>query len=146
MTNGPLTALANGGVFAYGSSTIFPSGTYNGSNYWVDVNYQATSTAPTVNSTTPVAGSSSNPVSTDPSVTFDQPVTPSSASFTLKDSSGNTVSGSASFNSADTIYTFTPGSALAAGTTYTATISGATESIGSDDDAVHADVHHEQGV
>ena len=33
---------------------------------------------------------------------------PSSASFTLKDSSGNTVAGSASFNSADTVDTFTP--------------------------------------
>ena len=130
VTNGPLTALANGGVYAYGSSTIFPTGSYNGSNYWVDVDYQPTATAPTVNSTAPVAGSSSNPVSMDPSVTFDQPVTPSSASFTLKDSSGNTVSGSAAFNSTDTVYTFTPGSALAAGTTYTATISGAQNSAG----------------
>ena len=46
---------------------------------------------------------------------------PSSASFTLTDPSGNTVSGTASFNSADTVDTFTPISALAAGTTYTAT-------------------------
>ena len=130
VTNGPLTAPANGGVYAYGSSTIFPTNTYGGSNYWVDVDYQPTATAPTVNSTAPVAGSSSNPVSMDPSVTFNQPVTPSSASFTLKDSSGNTVSGSASFNSANTVYTFTPGSALAAGTTYTATISGAQNSAG----------------
>lgn len=34
-TNGPLTALANGGVYRYG--TGFPTGTFNGSNYWVDV-------------------------------------------------------------------------------------------------------------
>ena len=39
VTNGPLTALANGGVYAYGSSTTFPSSTFNGSNYWVDVVY-----------------------------------------------------------------------------------------------------------
>ncbi len=39
VTNGPLTALANGGVYAYGSSTTFPSSTYDGSNYWVDVVY-----------------------------------------------------------------------------------------------------------
>ena len=37
MTNGPLTALANGGVYAYGSATTFPSNTFNASNYWVDV-------------------------------------------------------------------------------------------------------------
>ena len=29
MTNGPLTALANGGVYAYGSSTTFPTNSFN---------------------------------------------------------------------------------------------------------------------
>ena len=42
VTNGPLTALANGadgpnGVYQYGASSGFPANTYNGSNYWVDV-------------------------------------------------------------------------------------------------------------
>lgn len=40
--NAPLHALQNGvsgfnGVFAYGSSSIFPSNGFNSSNYWVDV-------------------------------------------------------------------------------------------------------------
>jgi hypothetical protein len=39
VTNGPLTALASGGVYAYGSANAFPSLTYNASNYWVDVVY-----------------------------------------------------------------------------------------------------------
>jgi hypothetical protein len=39
VTSGPLTALANGGVYAYGSGNPFPSSTYNASNYWVDVMY-----------------------------------------------------------------------------------------------------------
>ena len=30
VTNGPLTALAGGGVYAYGSSNTFPTSTYNG--------------------------------------------------------------------------------------------------------------------
>jgi len=130
VTNGPLTALAAGGVFTYGSSTVFPSSTYNGSNYWVDVDFSATAAAPSVTSSTPIAGSSSNPVPVDPSVTFSTAVVPSSASFTVKDASGNTVPGTASFNSADTVDTFTPTSALAAGTTYTVTISGAQTSSG----------------
>ena len=29
VTNGPLTALASGGVYAYGSSTTFPTNTYD---------------------------------------------------------------------------------------------------------------------
>ena len=30
VTNGPLTALAGGGVYAYGSANTFPTNTYNG--------------------------------------------------------------------------------------------------------------------
>ena len=45
VTNGPLTALANGvdggnGVYLYGSSSGFPNQTWNSSNYWVDVVFQ----------------------------------------------------------------------------------------------------------
>jgi hypothetical protein len=39
VANGPLTALASGGVYGYGSAETFPSSTFNASNYWVDVIY-----------------------------------------------------------------------------------------------------------
>jgi hypothetical protein len=39
VTNGPLTALASGGVYAYGSSNTFPTNVWNNNNYWVDVVY-----------------------------------------------------------------------------------------------------------
>jgi hypothetical protein len=47
VTNGPLTALASGtdggnGVYAY-NGDIFPTNTYNTSNYWVDVVFTPTS-------------------------------------------------------------------------------------------------------
>ena len=46
MDSPPLHALANGvsggnGVFAYGSSSVFPNQTWNAANYWVDVVFQA---------------------------------------------------------------------------------------------------------
>jgi hypothetical protein len=41
MTVGPLTAPANAGVYAYSSSVVFPSNTYNADNYWVDVLFTA---------------------------------------------------------------------------------------------------------
>jgi Domain of unknown function (DUF4082)/Cadherin-like domain len=42
LTNGPLTAPSSAtsggnGVYAYGSSSIFPTSNYNATNYWVDV-------------------------------------------------------------------------------------------------------------
>lgn len=46
-TNYPLTALAsnNGGngMYAYGTGPLFPNGTYNSTNYWVDAVFTATS-------------------------------------------------------------------------------------------------------
>jgi hypothetical protein len=131
VTNGPLTALASGGVYNYGSGNAFPSLSFNATNYWVDVVYSQTgSTPPAVTSVTPASGSTGNPVSVAPTATFSQPVTPSTASFTLKDSANNNVTGTVSFNAADTVATFTPGSALAASTTYTATVSGAQNASG----------------
>ena len=35
VANGPLTVLANGGVYSYGSSLSDPTSTWNSSNYWV---------------------------------------------------------------------------------------------------------------
>ena len=43
VTNGPLTALAGGGVYVYGASNTFPTNAYNNNNYWVDVVYSTTS-------------------------------------------------------------------------------------------------------
>ena len=54
--NPPLHALANGvsggnGVYAYGSSSVFPNQTWNAANYWVDVVFQPRP-APTLKSIT----------------------------------------------------------------------------------------------
>ena len=50
--NGPLHALANGvsgsnGVYAYGTTSAFPTQTWNTSNYWVDVVFSTTAPAST---------------------------------------------------------------------------------------------------
>ena len=82
VTNGPLTALANGGVYAYGSSTIFPTNTFSGSNYWVDVVYQPDLSPPTVTATTPGNSATSVPVSTAVTATFNKAIKSGSATFT----------------------------------------------------------------
>ena len=69
-------------------------------------------------------------MSVAPTATFSQPVTPGTVSFTVKNSGGNSVAGSVSFNAADTVATFTPSSSLAGSTTYTATVSGAQNASG----------------
>ena len=45
LSNPPLTALANAdggnGVYRYGAASAFPSSSYNSSNYYVDVLFDA---------------------------------------------------------------------------------------------------------
>jgi N,N-dimethylformamidase beta subunit-like, C-terminal/Domain of unknown function (DUF4082)/Bacterial Ig-like domain/Bacterial Ig domain len=120
------------GVFNAGGPG-FPSSTYNASSYAVDVIFDTTQPPgppPAIASAAPYPGSSSVPVSTDPAVTFAAPVVPGSASFTLTDASGHAVQGTAAFDGTDTVYTFTPAAALAAGTAYTVAVSGAMDKFG----------------
>ena len=46
LSNPPLSALANSlsanGVYAYSTTSVFPSGSYKATNYWVDVNFEPT--------------------------------------------------------------------------------------------------------
>ncbi len=126
----PVEWSGGNGVFAYGASTLFPSGTYNGTNYWVDVVFDTNAGAPTVLSKTPAQGTTGLPVSTTPTATFSKAVTPASIVFTLKDPSNATVPGAVSYAAGTNTATFTPSAALAGSVTYTASVSGATDSTG----------------
>jgi hypothetical protein len=124
-SNGMLTAVANGGVYTYGSSTVFPTHTFSSTNYWVDAVYQPDTTPPTVTATTPGDQATSVPVGTSVTATFNKAIKPGSATFSLTGPGGTAVPGSTSLNSTDTVLTFTPSSPLSAATAYTASVSGA---------------------
>jgi Domain of unknown function (DUF4082)/Bacterial Ig-like domain/Bacterial Ig domain len=130
VTNGPLTALAGGGVYAYSSSTTFPNSSYNNSNYWVDLVFQQDTSPPSVTASTPGNSATSVPVGTDPTVTFNNAIQAGSATFSLTGPGGTAVSGTTTLNSAGTVLTFTPSSPLGVGTVYQASVSGATSGSG----------------
>jgi methionine-rich copper-binding protein CopC len=127
VTNAPLTVPASGGVFAYGASGVFPTSTYKSSNYWVDVVYQPipNTNPPMVSAAYPSGGATSVPVSHPVSVTFNAAIQSGSATVSLTDANGNSVTGTTTLSSSATTLTFTPGSALTAGMTYTVSVSGA---------------------
>ena len=135
INNGPMHGLADGtdggnGVYRYGN-TAFPTDSYNKSNYWVDVIMNATALpAPAVTATTPANNATGSTIATAPTATFNQAVTSSSVSFTLKDPAGAAVPGSTSYAAATNTSTFTPTAPLAYSTSYTATITGATNTTG----------------
>jgi methionine-rich copper-binding protein CopC len=130
----PLTALANGtaggnGIYSYVTGGGFPSSTYNATNYWVDVVFSPVTNVPVVNSETPAAGASAVAPTTF-SATFNEAVQASTITFTVTDPAGNAVAGTAAYNSNTDTVTFTPTSPLDGLTTYTATVSGATDLSG----------------
>ncbi len=144
--NPPLRALQNGvsggnGVYAYGSSTAFPSSTYASSNYWVDVVFTTAgasgdTTPPTVTATTPAAGATGVATNSTVTATFSEAMNATSisaATFVLRNGS-TVVPAAVSYNSGSNTATLTPGAALAASTTYTATVlsgaSGVKDTVG----------------
>jgi methionine-rich copper-binding protein CopC len=130
----PLHALRAGvaganGVFAYSPASSFPSsGSTSSSNYWVDPIFELApdSWAPALTAQTPAPGATSVSTSTPVTVTFSKAVQPGSITFGLTNA-GSAVTGSVSYNSLNYTATFAPATGLAMGTTYTATVSGATD-------------------
>jgi hypothetical protein len=123
----PLRALANNedganGVFST-TPGAFPTSTYGASNYWVDVLFDIDNgRAPTALSPSPAAGVDSVAIDTKISVSFNEAMDASSITFELRDPSGATVAGTGAYDATARSYTFTPGSALASLTTYTAKV------------------------
>ena len=136
--NAPLHALQDGasgpnGVYRYGpdvdTDAGFPTNTWNATNYWVDVVFATSvgpdTTPPTVTSVTPVNGATA--VATGATVTarFSEALDPStvnSGTVVLRTGSNPPLSASVAYNAGALSATLTPDSALAASTTYTATV------------------------
>jgi methionine-rich copper-binding protein CopC len=135
--NGPLHALSNtagagDGVYGYSASSAFPAGTFNSTNYWVDVVFNAPSSkiAPVVSDHTPIAGATGVGVGTAVTATFNESIQPATLSFVVRDSSGTTVPATVSYDDTTHIATFAPINPMHGAGLYTVTISGATSSAG----------------
>ncbi len=102
VTNGPLYMLRDGesggnGVFSYGSSSAFPTSSFDSSNYWVDVVFTATlgpdTTPPTISSTVPAGGATGVALGTTVSANFSEPLDPATVNtntFELRNASNGT--------------------------------------------------------
>lgn len=125
----PLTALKSGtdggnGVYRYSGTGGFPSTASSGSNYWVDVvldTATASTTPPTVTSTTPQSAATGIAITTTVKATFNSAVDEDTLVFTVKDPGGATVPGSKLLDASNSA-SFTPSTELALNTTYTASV------------------------
>jgi Domain of unknown function (DUF4082)/Bacterial Ig-like domain/Bacterial Ig domain/Abnormal spindle-like microcephaly-assoc'd, ASPM-SPD-2-Hydin len=133
----PLHGLQDGldganGVYQYSATSVFPTSTFQSSNYWVDVVFVPTPSLnpPTVTSVSPASNSTGASLSSVVSAVFSEPVnsaTVNPTTFLLVDSSNNTVPGTITYNGSTA--TYTPSAQLASFTTYTATIKGGASGV-----------------
>ncbi|WP_309238604.1 N,N-dimethylformamidase beta subunit family domain-containing protein [Actinoplanes aureus] len=131
--NAPLHALRDGvdgvnGVYRFGSG--FPTQSWESANYYVDVvfnpgNGTPDTTAPTVTTRTPAPGATGVATGTKVSAAFSEPVQGGTVTMSLSNTAGTTA-----YDPGTGTATFTPAAALAANTTYTATVSGAKDLAG----------------
>jgi uncharacterized protein DUF4082/Big-like domain-containing protein/N,N-dimethylformamidase beta subunit-like protein/purple acid phosphatase-like protein/all-beta uncharacterized protein/BACON domain-containing protein len=138
VTSGPLTApaseqAAGNGVYVYGA-TAFPTQTFNGTNYWVDVVFNTIGdiTPPAVAGLDPPSGSSSVKVTARISATFSEMLNPASisgATFELRNPANQLVAGAVSYDGNDIRAALQPAPPLARGTTYTARLRGRTGGV-----------------
>jgi parallel beta-helix repeat protein len=85
---------------------------------------------PTVIAEQPAANATGVSVTTVVTATFNEPVQPGTIIFTLQDSVGHRVAATQTYDSSTDTVKLTPSAALAYGTTYTATVSGAKDLAG----------------
>ncbi len=137
VTNGPLTALADGaangnGRYQYTTTPgTFPNNSYQAENYWVDVVFDTNATdttPPSISGRVPAADAVGVSVGTTVSATFNEPVT--GAVISVDEVGGSSVAGSSSYDAGSRTITFTPGAALSETTGYTVTVSGAIDTAG----------------
>jgi hypothetical protein len=121
------------GVYRYGSTSGFPSSTYQSSNYWVDVvfvnNVGPDTTPPVVSSTAPVSAATNVPVNATVSATFNESVDPATlngTTFELRTPANAVVPATVTYNAATRTATLTPNALLPGTTTLTATVRGGT--------------------
>ncbi len=137
--NGVLHLLQNGesggnGLYAYSTSSVFPTQSYNSSNYWVDVVFDDNAgeppvddVAPAVLSHTPATDASNVAPNTNVTVTFDEAIDPTSIgpnTFELRDASNQLVPAAVNYNAASRTVMLNPGTDLAESASYIMTLRG----------------------
>lgn len=122
------TGGAPNGVYGYGT-LAFPADSYRGGNYWVDPVFDTVAPPDTIppNATAgaPLAGSSSVSRTAPVTVTFDEPVQAATIAITVTAQGGGAAAGTVTYDAPTRVATFTPSTALAAGTLHTVSVSGA---------------------
>ncbi|MEZ0447889.1 DUF4082 domain-containing protein [Cellulomonas sp. ICMP 17802] len=123
--------FGSSGSGTYGGIGTFPTQTYQSTQYYVDVVFSTVDTTPlTIGGQSPLAGATSVPVGTAPSVVLSKTVVSGSVAMTLTPQGGAAVAGVTSYDPTTRRASFTPSSPLARSTTYTAAVTATADGSG----------------
>ena len=125
LTSGSLTAPASGtsggdGVYAYGSSPVFPTGSFNASNYWVDVVFNG-ATGPVANNVSGLVATENTTLSISASTLLANDTDPNGLSLSVSGVS-NPSGGTVSYNASTQTVSFVPNSNYVGPASFTYTI------------------------
>lgn len=120
--NTPLQSMSTGSVYTY--SNGFPTSSYMGSNYYIDVIFDtASDAAPDVSAVSPSASQESVALDSTVTATFNSAITQSTLNMVVTTvSDGVAVPGQVDYASGSKKATFSPASALTPNTRYRATV------------------------
>jgi Domain of unknown function (DUF4082)/Cadherin-like domain/Bacterial Ig domain len=130
LTSGPLTAPASAasggnGVYAYGSSSVFPANTYNSTNYWIDVIFAAAgalgNVQPTANNDSGFVASENYALSIPASALLANDTDPNGYPLSITGVS-NPTNGTVAYNASTQTVTFTPTPSYTGPASFTYTI------------------------
>ena len=136
VNSGSLHAPANAGVYAYGANSLFPTASYQASNYFVDVLFSTSAAgdtvAPTVVNFNPFDGTNGVSVSPSIKVYFSEDMdasTVTSATVKLLDGGNLAAPATMTYDQATRMATLTPTAPLASGMTYTIFVAGGSAGV-----------------
>jgi Domain of unknown function (DUF4082)/Cadherin-like domain/Bacterial Ig domain len=128
-TNGPLTAPASGssggnGVYAYGSTSSFPTSTYEATNYWVDVAFAASASGnqpPVANNVSGFVTAENTPLPIPASAILANDTDPNGYPLSIK-SVSNPTNGTVTYDATTQTVTFVPTTGYTGPASFTYTI------------------------
>ena len=124
--SGALTAPVGNGVYTYGTGNLFPTSTFGAANYWVDVLYDQSATAPNqppvANNDTGLTTQQNTPLQIAAATVLANDTDPNSDTLTVTGVSGAS-NGSVAFDAQTNVITFTPTTSYTGGAGFTYGIS-----------------------
>ena len=120
VTNGDLTAPAGNGVYSYGTNSIFPTKTYDATNYWVDPVFDGSGN-PVASNESGFATTTNTALTIDASQLLANDVDPNGLALSVTGVS-NPINGAVSYDAQTNVITFTPSASYSGPASFTYSI------------------------